>query len=92
MRQQLGDVGESTSSTCAAFSPCTLNCDGLAPSTFATKFYGFYVRSGNCLSPYAASLFTSGAEVGAYIYGRTFGDWVLYQVGILNGAYKALGD
>ncbi len=38
VRQQLGDIGESVASTCAAFSPCALNRVGLAPSAFATKF------------------------------------------------------
>jgi hypothetical protein len=93
VRQQLLDVGESASSSCGtAFTPCTLNRAGLAPSAFATKFYGLYDRSGNYLSPYGASLFNSGAEVGADIHGRPFGDWFLYQVGILNGANEALGD
>ncbi|TKB71277.1 MAG: hypothetical protein E8D46_18085 [Nitrospira sp.] len=92
VRQQLLDIGESTSSTCPAFSPCTLNRAGLVPSAFATKFYGLYDRSGNYLSPYAASLFNAGAEVGADIHGRPFGDWFLYQVGILNGANEPLGD
>lgn len=93
VRQQLLDVGESASSSCGiAFTPCTFNRAGLAPSAFATKFYGLYDRSGNYLSPYGASLFNSGAEVGADIHGRPFGDWFLYQVGILNGANEALGD
>ena len=93
VRQQLLDVGENASSSCGtAFTPCTFNRAGLAPSAFATKFYGLYDRSGNYLSPYGASLFNSGAEVGADIHGRPFGDWFLYQVGILNGANEALGD
>lgn len=92
VRQQLGDVGESVASTCAAFSPCALNRVGLAPSAFATKFYGLYDRSGNYLSPFGASLYNSGAEVGVDIHGRPFGEWFLYQVGIVNGANEALGD
>jgi hypothetical protein len=92
VRQQLSDVGESPSSSCTAFSACTFNRTALVPSAFATKFYGLYDRSGNYLSPYAASLFNSGGEVGADIHGRPFGDWFLYQVGILNGANEALGD
>lgn len=91
VRQQLLDVGESTSCG-GAFTPCTINRVGLTPSAFATKFYGLYDRSGNYLSPYAASLYNSGAEVGADIHGRPFGDWFLYQVGILNGANEPLGD
>jgi hypothetical protein len=92
VRQQLGDVGESQTSGCAAFNPCSYNRVGLAPSAFATKFYGLYDRSGTYLSPFAASLFNSGAEIGADIHGRPFGDWFLYQVGILNGANEPMGD
>jgi hypothetical protein len=93
VRQQLGDVGESqTSGGCTAFAPCALNRVGLSPSAFATKFYGLYDRSGNALSPFAASLFNSGAETGADVHGRPFGDWFLYQVGVLNGANESLGD
>lgn len=92
VRQQLGDIGESVASTCAAFAPCTLNRVGLAPSAFATKFYGLYDRSGNYLSPFGASLYNSGAEVGVDIHGRPFGEWFLYQVGVVNGANEALGD
>jgi hypothetical protein len=93
VRQQLLDVGESTSSACTTpFGACSLNRAALVPSAFATKFYGLYDRSGNYLSPYAASLYNSGAEVGADIHGRPFGDWFFYQVGILNGANEPLGD
>lgn len=92
VRQQLGDVGERQASGCVAFAPCAHTRAGLAPSAFATKFYGLYDRSGNVLSPFGASLYHSGAEVGVDIHGRPFGDWFLYQVGILNGANEALGD
>jgi hypothetical protein len=92
VRQQLGDVGESQTGGCAAFSPCALNRVGLSPSAFATKFYGLYDRSGNYLSPFAASLFNSGAETGVDVHGRPFGDWFLYQVGVLNGANESAGD
>jgi hypothetical protein len=68
VRQQLLDVGESQTSGCAAFAPCALNRVGLSPSAFATKFYGLYDRSGNYLSPFAASLFNSGAETGADVH------------------------
>jgi hypothetical protein len=92
VRQQLNDVGESPSSTCAAFTPCRLNRAGLAPSAFAAKFAGLYQRDGTAISPYAASLFNSGGETGVDVYGRPFGDWFLYQVGILNGANEGFGD
>jgi hypothetical protein len=92
VRQQLGDVGESQKGGCAAFTPCAFNRVGLTPSAFATKFYGLYDRSGNYLSPFASSLFNSGHETGADVHGRPFGDWFLYQVGVVNGANEHLGD
>ena len=100
VRQQLLDVGESQKSSCVAgaFTPgspgslCSFNRVGLSPSAFATKFYGLYDRSGNYLSPFAASLYNSGAETGVDVHGRPFGDWFLYQVGVLNGANEPLGD
>lgn len=92
VRQQLGEIGESASSTCVPFAPCRFNRLGLAPSAFATKFYGLYDRSGNVISPFAPSLYNSGAEVGVDIHGRPFGDWFLYQVGIVNGANEGFGD
>ena len=92
VRQQLGDVGESQTSVCGSFSPCAFNRVGLAPSAFATKFYGLYDRSGNYLSPFASSLYNSGHETGVDIHGRPFGDWFLYQVGVVNGANEHLGD
>lgn len=92
VRQQLGPIAESISSACAAFVPCRLNRPGLAPSAFATKFYGIYDRSGQALSPFGASLYHSGAEVGIDVHGRPFGDWLLYQVGVINGAGEGLGD
>jgi hypothetical protein len=92
VRQQLGDVADSQKSGCTAPTPCAFNRVGLTPSAFATKFYGLYDRSGNGLSPFAASLYNSGGETGVDIHGRPFGDWFLYQVGVLNGANEPLGD
>jgi hypothetical protein len=92
VRQQLSDVGESQQGGCAAFSPCAFNRVGLAPSAFATKFYGLYDRSGDALSPFASSLYNSGHETGVDVHGRPFGDWFLYQVGVVNGANEHLGD
>ena len=92
VRQQFANVGESQKRGCAAFTPCAFNRVGLTPSAFATKFYGLYDRSGNALSPFASSLFNSGAETGVDVHGRPFGDWFLYQVGVLNGASENVGD
>jgi len=95
VRQQLNDVGEHISSGgcgAGAFSPCTINRFGLTPSAFAAKFYGIYQRDGTYISPLASSLFNSGAETGIDVYGRPFGDWFFYQVGVLNGANEGFGD
>ena len=92
VRQQLNQVGESTTSGCTPFTPCGLNRAGLAPSAFAAKFYGLYQRDGTAISPFASSLFNSGGETGVDIHGRPFGDWFLYQVGVLNGANEGFGD
>jgi hypothetical protein len=92
VRQQLSDVGENQQGGCTAFSPCAFNRVGLAPSAFATKFYGLYDRSGDALSPFASSLYNSGHETGVDVHGRPFGDWFLYQVGVVNGANEHLGD
>ena len=92
IRQQLNDVGESQTSGCAAFARCSFNRTGLGSSAFATKFYGLYDRSGNYLSPFASSLYNSGGETGVDVHGRPFGDWFLYQVGVLNGANEGFGD
>ena len=92
VRQQLNDVGESQTSGCAAFQPCSYNRVGLTPSAFATKFYGLYDRSGTYLSPVASSLYNSGGGTGVDIHGRPFGDWLLYQIGVLNGANEPFGD
>lgn len=99
VRTHLNDVGESLSSNGTAgscgggtFSPCTINRAGLSMSAFATKFYGLYDRSGNYLSPFASSLYNSGGETGIDVHGRPFGDWFLYQFGVLNGANEGFGD
>jgi hypothetical protein len=92
VRQQLGDVEESQKGGCTAPTPCAFNRVGLTPSAFATKFYGLYDRSGNGLSPFASSLYNSGHETGVDVHGRPFGDWFLYQVGVVNGANEHLGD
>jgi hypothetical protein len=93
IRQQLNEVGESTSSSCAtSYATCSFNRIGLAPSAFATKFYGLYDRSGTALSPFTSSLYNSGGEMGIDVHGRPFGNSFLYQVGILNGANENFGD
>lgn len=35
--------------------------------------------------PYESTLYNSDKELGIDLHGRPFGNWFLYQVGILNG-------
>jgi hypothetical protein len=44
------------------------------------------------LPQFASSLFNSGHETGVDIHGRPFGDWFLYQGGMLNWANEHLDD
>lgn len=92
-RQQLASAPQSQRGSCTSFgSTCVFNRVGITPSAFATKFYGLYDRSGNYLSPFGASLYNSGSEVGVDIHGRPFGDWFLYQAGVINGANETTSD
>jgi hypothetical protein len=70
----------------------TISRIGLAPAAFASKFYGLFDRSGNTILPSTPSLFHAIAEMGIDIHGRPFGDWFLYQIGILNGTNEPVGD
>ena len=92
VRQQLNDIGDSQTSCSGTYVPCSYNRVGLTPSAFATKFYGLYDRAGTYLSPFASSLYNSGGETGVDVHGRPFGDWFLYQIGVLNGANEPFGD
>ncbi len=93
IRQQLNEVGESTSSGCAtSYTTCSFNRVGLAPSAFATKFFGLYDHNGTALSPFASTLYNSGGEMGMDVHGRPFGKSFLYQVGVLNGVNEEFGD
>jgi hypothetical protein len=62
-----------------------------------SKFYGVYNRQGFPITPTSPGGFYGFAE-GVDLHGRPFGDWFLYQVGIVNGFAEnfrlvpALGD
>lgn len=86
LRQQLEFVGESVHSTTNAVQRA-----GLFPLASAAKYYGLRDRSGAVLSPYAPSLYNA-AETGIEVRGRPFGDWFMYQAGVLNGANERFGD
>lgn len=87
LRQQLEFIGESTNATSDAVQRA-----GLFPLATAAKFYGLRDRSGAIISPYAPSLYNAVAETGVELRGRPFGDWFMYQVGMLNGAHERFGD
>ena len=87
LRQQLDTVG-------ASINPSSdiVQRAGLLPLATAGKFYGLRDRSGAVLSPYTPALYNSVAETGIEIRGRPFGEWFLYQLGVLNGAHERAGD
>ena len=87
LRQQLELIGESTNSSTDAVQRA-----GLFPLATAAKFYGLRDRSGAVISPYAPSLYNAVAETGIEVRGRPFGDWFMYQVGMLNGSNEGFGD
>ena len=91
LRQQFELVGDNTVNNGSFMLP-TINRIGLTPAAFASKFHGLFDRGGTAISSTAPSLFHAVAEMGIDIHGRPFGDWFLYQVGILNGANEPFGD
>ncbi|MDH5563841.1 MAG: hypothetical protein OEY91_09515 [Nitrospirota bacterium] len=91
LRQQFELVGDDSVDNGSFMLP-TINRIGLTPAAFASKFSGLFDRSGTAIVPTAPSLFHAVAEMGLDIHGRPFGDWFLYQVGILNGANEPFGD
>ena len=91
LRQQFELVGDNSVDNGSFMSP-TINRIALSPSAFASKFHGLFDRAGTTILPTAPSLFHAVAEMGIDIHGRPFGDWFLYQVGVLNGANEPFGD
>ena len=87
LRQQLEFIGERTHATTDSVQRA-----GLFPLAAAAKFYGLRDRSGTAISPYAPSLYNAVAETGIEVRGRPFGDWFMYQVGMLNGSHERFGD
>jgi hypothetical protein len=91
-RPQFVPVGPKLASPFGEFSTPTVNRWALTQSAEASKFYGLFDRSGTAIQPWEPTLFNSAEEVGIDIHGRPFGDWFLYQVGILNGGNERAGD
>lgn len=90
-RQQLDVVGVDLDPSGSATAPI-INRIPLLPNAFAAKMYGLRKRDGTAILPFQASLFNSPEEIGLDIHGRPFGRWLLYQVGVLNGANETFGD
>ena len=91
LRQHLQFVGADTASS-SAFAMPVINRIALMPAAFASKFSGIFTRDGTAILSTDPSLYHAVAETGIDIHGRPFGDWFLYQVGILNGANEPFGD
>lgn len=87
LRQQLEFVGESSNA-----STDKVQRAGLFPLATAAKFYGLRDRAGSVISPYAPSLYNTVADTGIEVRGRPFGDWFMYQLGMLNGSNEGFGD
>lgn len=87
LRQHMDTIGESINP-----SSDVVQRAGLLPLATAGKFYGLRDRSGTVMSPYTPALYNGVAETGIEIRGRPFGEWFLYQLGVLNGAHEGSGD
>jgi hypothetical protein len=75
-----------------AFQPPAIERLPLVPNAFAAKFFGLFDAEGRAILPLRPLLYNTTAAIGIDVHGRPFGDWFLYQVGILNGAHEEFGD
>ncbi len=91
-RPQFPPIGPKLAPPFGAFNTPTVNRWALMQSAYASKFYGLFDRNRNAIQPYDSTLYHSPEEVGIDIHGRPFGDWFLYQAGILNGGNERAGD
>ncbi len=91
-RPQFIPVGPKLASPFGAFATPTVNRWAPMPSAFASKFYGLFDRSQTAIMPFEPTLYNSEQELGIDLHGRPFGDWILYQVGIVNGGNEQVGD
>lgn len=91
-RPQFIPVGPKLASPFGSFATPTVNRWAPMPSAFASKFYGLFDRSQTAIMPFESTLYNASEELGIDLHGRPFGDWFLYQVGILNGGNERAGD
>ncbi len=85
-------VGPKFAPPFGSFATPTVTQWSLFQSAYASKFYGLFDRSGAFIMPFDSTLYNSPEEVGIDVHGRPFGDWFLYQVGVLNGGNERAGD
>ena len=91
-RPQFVPIGPKLAPPFGPLATPTVNRWSLTQSAYASKFYGLFDRSRAAIQPYDSTLYNSSEEVGIDIHGRPFGDWFLYQVGVLNGGNERAGD
>lgn len=90
-RQQMFNIASDITSN-GSFALPTINRIALTPAAFAAKFSGLFNQDGTAIIPFDPSLFNATSEMGLDLHGRPFGDWFLYQIGIVNGANEKFGD
>ncbi len=91
-RPQFPPIGPKLAPPFGALATPTVNRWALFQSAYASKFYGLFDRNRTAIQPWDSTLYNSPEEVGIDIHGRPFGDWFLYQAGILNGGNERAGD
>ncbi len=90
-RQQLDPVRPNVTNP-GGFGLATINRIPLLPSAWGAKFFGIFDRSGTQILPFEPLLYNTPNTMGVDIHGRPFGDWFLYQVGVVNGVKEGFGD
>ena len=75
-----------------AFGPSIQRWGQAFGSATASKFYGIFDRNMAPIFPFAPTLYNADVDAGIDLHGRPFGDWFLYQVGVLNGGGERWGD
>ena len=91
-RPQFFPVSPKIGSPFGTFGPSIQRWSTLFGSAGASKFYGIFDRNMAAILPISPTLYNSTVEAGIDLHGRPFGDWFLYQIGILNGAEERWGD
>ncbi|MEE8232835.1 MAG: hypothetical protein V3R46_05895, partial [Thermoplasmata archaeon] len=65
----------------------------LLPNATFAKFAGLFAQDGTTpISPRQPALYYAPSQTGFELHGRPFGDWFLYQIGVVNGDNERFGD